>query len=428
MDKVKVVIIGSGLRGMYTYAKFIKNNSNICEIVGVVEPKKGRLELFSNEYNIQDKYCFESIEDFFKCEKIADAVIIATKDDMHYELAKIALEIGYEVLLESPLANTLDQIVHLNELSNKYSERTFMVSNELKYTPFFYRLKEIIESKELGQLISIQYNKNIGYFDFIHDHVRGSWRNSSDTSPLILSKGCNDIDILLYLTESACEKISSFGNLNYFNSRYHTEDMSENCFNCKVEESCPYSSKKIYIDKNRNINTAVHINPTKENLTEILQKGPYGRCVYKCDNNVVDNMASILQFENGTTATFNLSAFTKESDINIKLMFSRGEVEGSFINNEIKLRKFGQDEATVIIPCNSSEINNFGINELIKDFVKAIKNKDSSMIKCNVKDSIESHIIAFAAEYSRISDEVIYLKDFFENAVDMTKEIENTLV
>lgn len=427
MDKVKVAVIGAGVRGTYAYAPYILEKSDLCEIVAVAETKKGRRDLFSQIYNLKEEFVFESAEKFFEYENIADAVIITTNDDRHYNYAKSALEKGYHVLLEKPMANSLDGLVHLEELSEKYNDKILMTCYVLRYTQFFNKLKEIIDSKELGELVSIQHNENIGYWHFAHSYVRGNWRNSSDTSPIILTEGCHDMDILLYLTGSKCRKIASFGKLKHFNSDSFKLTMSENCYRCSEEEDCPYSCKKIYLENTRLLNNAVHINPTKENLDNILKEGPYGRCVYRCDNNVIDNMVNIIEFENDVTATFNLSAFTKECNRTIKLMFTNGEVGGSFKDNEIRIKKFGQEEEELInIYSNNLSYNEGNIN-LIKNFIKLVSEDNINQDKNNIKEAIESHVMAFAAEYSRVSEEVVYIDKFFENAIKMTNEIESTL-
>ncbi|HSQ87957.1 Gfo/Idh/MocA family oxidoreductase [Romboutsia sp.] len=430
MAIVKIAMIGAGIRGTYGYAPYIYENPNQSKIVSVVEPKKGRRELFADKYNIQENQVFESIQDFLEGEKIADAVIITSNDDSHYDNAKLLLEKGYDVLLENPVANTLDRLVKLKHLSEKYSDKVFMTCHVLRYTEFFNKLKQIVDDEDLGELISIQHNENIGYEYFVHSYTRGNWRNQSDTSPLILNKSCHDIDILMYITGSKCRKIASFGRLKHLNNEHFKENMGENCFTCRVEEQCPYSAKKIYLKNDRYINYALHINPTKENLEQILEKGPYGRCVYRCDNNVVDNMVSILEFENDVTATFNLSAFTKECDRTIKLMFSHGEVGGSLLKNEIKIKKFTQQEEETIHVGQNVDLYTEGDKKLIKDFISLIDNKGRIKPKyaCSVKDAIESHIVAFASEYSRISEEVVCIKDFFEDAAYMTNEIEETLI
>lgn len=426
MRKVKVAVIGAGLRGIHNYGEYINEMHEACEIMAVVEPKENRRELFGEKYNVPKEYMFKKIEDFFECEKIADAVIIATNDDRHYEPTQKSLEKGYHVLLETPMVNTLDKIIHIENICKNYTDRVFMVSHVLRYTPFFSKIKEIVDSKELGNLISIQYNESIGYWHFAHSYTRGNWRNSSDKSPLILAKSCHDLDILLYLVGSGCNKIASFGNLSHFNSQSFRENMGDNCLSCKLEESCPYSAKKIYLENERKINYAVHINPTESNILGILSSSPYGKCVYKCDNNVVDNMVSILEFNNGVTATFNLSAFTKECDRTIKLMFSHGEMGGSLINDEIRVKKFGTNEEIMINPSNNTK-GHEGDIRLIKDFIRAVSENNNHMVKSMAKDSIESHVVAFAAEYSRISNEVVHIKDFYNNAVELTKEMDEKL-
>lgn len=428
MNKVKVAVIGAGVRGTYAYAPYILENPHLCEIVAVAETKKGRRDLFSQRYNLKDGSVFESAERFFESEKIADAVIITTSDDRHYNYAKLALEKGYHVLLEKPMANSLDGLVHLKELSEIYNDKILMTCYVLRYTEFFKKLKDIIDSKELGELVSIQHNENIGYWHFVHSYVRGNWRNSSDTSPIILTESCHDMDILLYLTGSQCRKVASFGKLKHFNSDSFKLTMSENCYRCSEEEHCPYSCKKIYLENTRILNNAVHINPTKENLDNILKEGPYGRCVYRCDNNVVDNMVSIIEFENDVTATFNLSAFTKECNRTIKLMFTNGEVGGSFKDNEIRIKKFGQDKEELINTYKDDLSQNEGNINLIKSFIRLVSEDNINKDGNNIKEAIESHVMAFAAEYSRVSEEVVHIDEFFENAIRMTNEIESTLL
>lgn len=421
MGKLKIAIIGAGVRGTHVYAPYILENTSLCEIVAVAETKKGRRDLFSKKYNIKEELIFESAEGFFKEDKISDAVIISTNDDRHYNLTKLALEKGYNVLLETPMANSLDGLVNLKEISKIHDDKVFMICNSYRYTVFFNKLKEIIESKELGNLVNIEYNNSIGYTNYIHKYVRGNWRNSSDTSPLILSESCHDMDILLYLTGKKCKKISSFGNLKHFNSNSFRLSLSENCYLCSEEEFCPYSCKKSYLENESIYNHAVHIKPTKENLDTILKEGPYGRCVYRCDNNVVDNMVCIMEFDNNITATFNLSAFTKDHNRNIRLMFTNGEVAGSFNEGEIKIKKFLEKQERIL----KLENNSSGTLNVLNKFINSIK--ENINLEKNVKESFDSNVLAFAAEYSRVSEEVVYVEEFLKGAIDMTKEIENTL-
>ena len=414
MKKVKIAVIGAGARGRFAYGKYGLNNDDKVKFVAVAEPNQIRRNQFKDEHEIEDSFCFENYEELLKEEKLADAIIIANNDEGHYIPTKIALEKGYHILLEKPMSNKLDEIFKLYELANKYKDRVFMVCHVLRYTPFFEELKKIVDSKELGDLVNIGHNENIGYFHFAHSFTRGNWRNSNETSPLILAKSCHDMDILLYLTDSSCKNISSFGHLTYFNeSNFNLYIMADRCLDCKIQDECPYSAKLLYLGEKPIFKSVVHPNPTYENLKKALEEGHYGRCVYKCDNNVVDHMVTILEFHNNITCTFNLSAFTKEIHRTIKLMFTKGEVGGNDIENVIEVKKFGEKESTIIKPNKVEGGHLGGDTGIMNDFVNSIINKEYNPRTSAVR-SVESHIMAFAAEYSRLNKRVVNIEDFIK--------------
>ncbi|MGL5314112.1 MAG: Gfo/Idh/MocA family protein [Peptostreptococcaceae bacterium] len=413
MKKITVAVIGAGCRGMHAYAPHLLENPDIGQIIAIAEPNEEKRRLFKEMYKIEKDYVFESYEDLLSKEKLADAIIIANNDEDHFRPAKLSLEKGYHVLLEKPMSNNLMEIIELGELSKKYHEQVFMICHVLRYTPFFTELKKIVDSKELGELISIQHNENIGYWHFAHSFTRGNWRNSDETSPLILAKSCHDMDILLWLTGKKCTHIASFGSLSHMKKENFKHNMSDRCVNCQLINTCPYSAKKIYLEDGKisaSLN-ALHSNPTKENLSKVIVDGPYGRCVYKCDNNVVDHMVNILEFEGGITATFNLSAFTEECTRTIKLMFTHGEVGGNHMKNIIDIHKFGQNNHQIIHPKVGKSGHGGGDHELIKDFILRISSGDYES-KTSALTSVESHIMAFAAEYSRLNYKVVNIEQF----------------
>ena len=348
MEKVKLAIIGTGLRGAYTYAPLIAKYKDKCEIVAFVENKKGRRDLFLEKYPVDKDMVFDNLNDFIAHDKLADAVIISHYDLLHYDTAQVLLVKGYDVLVETPVANSLDGLVHLKEYSLKNKDRLFMVAYNNRYSSFYTKLKEIVDDKKLGDLINISYNVDIGYQNFVHNYVRGNWRITSDTATIMLTNSCQDIDMMINLSKGKCQKVSCFSDLRIFNWENFNTKMSENCFRCSEEESCPFSAKKIYLQEDKFINNSVHINPTKDNLEAILKQGPYGKCVFYCDNDVCDNLTSIFKFDNKVTSNFNINAFTKESDKKIRLFFKEGEVEASFKQKEIKIKSFLNTDEKII--------------------------------------------------------------------------------
>lgn len=422
MEKVKLAIIGTGLRGNYTYGPLVEKYKDKCEIVAFVENKKGRRDLFLEKYSIDESMAFEDLSQFVAQDKIADAVIISHYDLLHYDTAQVALLKGYDVLVETPVTNSLDGLVHLKDLSEKNKDRLYMVAYNNRYSDFYNKLKEIRNDEKLGDLVSISYNVDIGYKDFIHNYVRGNWRITSDTATIMLTNSCQDVDMMIELAGGDCQKVSCFSDLRVFNWDSFNTKMSENCFRCLEEEGCPFSAKKMYLKEEQFINNAVHIKPTMENIEAILKEGPYGKCVFYCDNDVSDNLTSIFKFDNKVTANFNINAFTSDSDKKIRLFFKNGEVEASFKDREIKIKKFLNDEVNII------KIEKEDVDEkLFLDFIDRVANKNYDSCVSSVGEVIQSHVATFAAEFANVSESVVDVKSFFNDAVEMTRQIENII-
>ncbi|HJO94915.1 MAG TPA: Gfo/Idh/MocA family oxidoreductase [Victivallales bacterium] len=410
MEKT-IALIGAGQRGKDVYAEYIYHSKNL-KISAVAEPNICRREFIKNRFKLDDSMCFNDWKELLKQPKLADAVIISTNDDMHYEPVIQALRKDYHIYLEKPITNRKEELLKLKDYATVYCEKIFMVAHVLRYTSFINKIKEIIDSGVMGQLISIQHNENIGYFHMAHSFVRGNWRNSAETSPLILAKSCHDMDLLLYLINSKCKKISSFGNLSYFKKENAPDSSGERCTLCNAEEKCPYSALKIYSNKlGEWPATAVSEKTKSPDFLQELETGQYGKCVFKTDNNVVDHQVCIMEFCNGVTATFNLSGFTHEISRTIKIMGTCGEIRGDMDNNKITFYKFLDDSSHHINLDIDSEIldsHSGGDYHIMKNFEEMLcTGKIAS--RTSLQNSIESHIMAMAAEESRLNDKVIFL-------------------
>ena len=416
---LRIGVIGAGNRGKDVYANFILKNSDEAEIVAVAEPNPIKRDQMIKAHGILPNYVFNSWEEFLEKDKFCDAVILATGDDMHFEPMELAMKKGYDILLEKPMSNKVEECIDIVKMAEKYGVKV-MVCHVLRYTPFFSKLKELIDSGVIGEVVDIQHNENIGNFHFAHSFVRGNWRNSDETSPLILQKSCHDLDILSWLLDgSSCKKIASFGNLKYFRKENAPEGAADRCLECKHIDSCIYSPKKIYYN---NIGAwpsliASEIQ-TEEALTKSLEDNQYGRCVYKCDNNVVDNMVSIIEFENGVNVTFNLCAFTDEVCRTIKVMGTKGEIRGNDAKNHLEVYEFGKGNGrfangkrTEVVPEVLEGGHGGGDTGLMNDFVNLCLGRQEDS-KTNPRISLESHIMAFAAEDSRVKGQVVYMNEY----------------
>lgn len=297
-NKITVALAGLGSRGKDTYAKAAKIHPDKIEIVAIADVNPKKVEMVAEEYHIPKERCYTSAEEMLKEEKLADVMFITTQDRQHVAQAIPALKKGYHLLLEKPISPDLDECREIVKVA-KECDRKVVVCHVLRYTPVFRKGKEILDSGVIGDIVSINASENVGWFHMAHSFVRGNWRNKELSSPMILQKCCHDMDLYLWLADKKCKSLSSFGSTYLFKEENAPEGCTKRCLDgCKVKATCPYDAESIYLDSERigarNGNTRWPLDvvteiPTPESVEEALKTGPYGRCVYHCDNDVVDH-------------------------------------------------------------------------------------------------------------------------------------------
>ena len=422
MRKITAVLVGAGARGRQAYASYALGHPDEIQFVAVAEPDEVRRGMFQKEHQIKDEMSFADWRELLDRPRLADAILICTQDNMHFEPAIEALKKGYHILLEKPISNNLQECVAIGEYAQKYPQ-VFSVCHVLRYTKFFSTIKQLLDSGRIGKLVSIQHNENVAFWHQAHSFVRGNWRNSDESSPMILAKCCHDMDILLWLTGSSCRRISSFGSLAFFNPGNAPQGAPKRCLDgCPVINECAYAAPRIYLTENTGWPTSVISNDTSREAREkALREGPYGRCVFYCDNNVVDHQVVNIEFENGVTAAFTMCAFTKDCCRTIKLMGTQGEIRASDKSNEIAISDF-KTGTTEVIDIERSEYGHGGGDYgIMHDFIKLVAENDGKKGLTAIDFSVQSHLMAFAAEQSRIEGKIIDLNEF-GNAMQLPKD------
>lgn len=418
MATMTAVLIGAGQRGADAYASYALDYPEEVNFVAVAENDLVRRTRFQQAHNIDDAYVFESWELLLEAPKLADALLICTQDQMHFEPAIRALEKGYHVLLEKPMSPSPTECVQMGEYAIKY-KRVFSICHVLRYTEFYKKLKQLLVEGAIGRLISIQHTENVEHRHQAHSFVRGNWRNSETSSPMILAKSCHDMDILLWLADAACTKVSSFGALTHFRSESAPEGAPLYCLDgCPVQNECPYYAPKMYLEREDWVGSVlrkvVSNDDSKEGVLQALKNGPYGRCVYHCDNNVVDHQVVNLEFANEVTVAFTMCAFTKEGGRSMKLMGTRGQIRADMEKNVIEVSNFitGVTEA---IEINAPlEGHGGGDHGIMRDFIRLVSRDGEEAGLTGARTSVQSHLMAFAAEKSRLESRVIGMNDYLE--------------
>lgn len=423
MRKVRLVVLGAGSRGMDMYASFAEDFKDKMELVAVADLDHDKVKMFSQLHNIPEEMCFYSADELFEQPKLGDGILICTQDRQHCEHTLKALEKGYHILLEKPIATTPEKCKLILDASRKH-KRHVMVCHVLRYTVFYQTVKKMIDSGKIGDVVSIQASEGVAFWHQAHSYVRGNWRNSNTSGPMILTKSCHDMDLLSWLMNKKCVSVSSYGDLHYFRKENAPEGAALRCLDgCKVKEQCPYDAEKIYVTGKLGVrnNTGhpvniLNIKPTEENIYEALKTGPYGRCVFHCDNNVVDHQVVNCKFEDGSTASFTMCAFDSGRDI--KVMGTLGKIYTQDFGSVITMAEFSTEEdkyESVDIRDLTDDFSGHGGGDkrLLEDYLNLLLIDDyKSLSMTSIDKSLESHFMAFAAEQSRLNDGAPILIDY----------------
>jgi predicted dehydrogenase len=406
---VTAIVAGAGSRGN-TYAPYSLQYPAELKIVGVAEPLPFRRDRFVKKYNIEPQHVFHTWEDIFKVPRFADAVIITTPDRLHYGPAMAALEIGYDLLLEKAIAQSWSQCTDILDLAQA-KKRIVAICHELRYAPFFKKIKDVIDSGALGRLISIQWLEPVWNIHMSHSFVRGNWRNTAESNPMLLSKCCHDLDLLSWYVGKPCTRVSSFGSLSWFRKENAPAGSPARCTDgCPVEAACPYSALKIYKPKSgwNHVLDLPEGGDTQAALTEKLSTSPYGRCVYKCDNDVVDHQVVELEFAGGTTASLSMEGHTSYGGRRVRIMGSEGDLVGD--ESDLFISNFKSAEtARWNVNENADLTSGHGGGDyaLLAAFIQAVSQQNPNLLSTTIASAMESHWIGFKAEEARAGAKVV---------------------
>ena len=310
MPPLQIAILGCGSRGR-TYAGIATSFGDRYRITAATDPVAARREAVANLAPAHGIRTFSSAEDWFAAGQLADVLIIATQDADHFAHASAALRAGYDILLEKPAAETLDRCEALDALARSLDRRIGLCF-VLRYTAFYATVKALVASGRLGRIISIRASEGVEPFHQAHSFVRGHWSKSADSTPMIVAKCSHDADLLCWLAESAPAAISSFGGLEWFRPGHAPPAAPPRCTDgCPVASQCPYDAHRYLGDKRRWLRMVMDGAATADDaaVLDFLRSSPWGRCVYHCDNDVVDHQVVAAEMLNGVSATLAMTAF-----------------------------------------------------------------------------------------------------------------------
>ncbi|MDR1940394.1 MAG: Gfo/Idh/MocA family oxidoreductase [Clostridiales bacterium] len=414
---MNIAILGAGSRGANVYGGALSRMPDV-KISAVCDIDKNRAVSAAERFGVGRENCFFDENAFFEAGVIGDGLVIASMDRDHYRQVVKAIDAGYKkILLEKPVSHRLEEV---EEIVKTAKERgvDILVAHVLRYTGFYKTVREIIKAGKIGEVMAINHQENVGYWHFAHSFTRGNWRDSETSAPILLAKTCHDFDLIYWFAESAkCVSVSSYGELSHFKRDRAPEGCAERCLDgCAYFETCPFSVKKLYLDKRTPLGWGMlqavgKNNPTAQEKLDSLKnpENPYGRCVYFCDNDVADHQIVAMQFDNDVTATLTMTAFSEKCYRRIHIMGTKGELIGCDYDNYLTLNTFGKPRGPfggaskrvrIKSPLKSGHLG--GDDGLCRVFCNVINGEpvDKELLT-TVDVTLESHKIIFFAEKAR---------------------------
>ncbi|MHA1658113.1 MAG: Gfo/Idh/MocA family oxidoreductase [Promethearchaeota archaeon] len=462
---LKAILIGAGARGRHSYGKWALKHQDKIQFIAVAEPRKARREGFAKEWNIPLEMQFQTWEELLNKEKglLAEACLICTQDQMHVAPALKALEIGYHVLLEKPMATTEKECKQL-VLAAEKANRQLRICHVARYTEMFSRVKKALKEGLIGNIININHSENVAYWHFPHGYVRGTWRKAADSSPVIIAKTCHDLDLLYWIVESPTKNIQSFGSLSFYRSENAPPGVPKRCTDgCPIADTCPWYAPRLYMTADpmiritqrskkrllrfmgqlilnhpKFIKVLSHIiKPMKvfvnwqawpatvitddlspEGKMKALRDGPWGRCVFHCDNDVPDHQTVNILFENGVTATMTMHGHSYLDGRWIRIDGTKGTLVGRFTYGGEKLVFYDHFHVKKKILWErdmSFSAHGGGDEALMASFIASMEGVNNELGDqkelTTARASLESHLMGFAAEKSRLENRVIDMSE-----------------
>jgi len=429
MNKIKIAAIGCGNRSSVYLSIMMEHFSEKFEITALADPVEERRNLIGSFQQGGEIRYFESADDFLKEEKLADALIIATQDDFHFEPSMKALEKGYDLILEKPISNNLEEVIILAEKAEELN-RKVLICHVLRYSPFYNKLKEVLDSGIAGSIISIDALEGVNPWHHAHSFVRGNWADTKKSSPMILAKSCHDMDLFSWLTGEKCTEISSFGELSYFREKNAPEGAPRRCTDgCPVSETCMYNALLYMNDKrspwlpqilDAEKDSKENGGATDEEILAFLKTSSWGKCVFHSENDAVDHQVVSMKFRHGITGSFTMTAF--DSGRSMAVFCTKGVLKGG----EFIKKTTGHD--LIFVDHGTDEIRSWDLKAedggydshgggdfgFVSTWYDQLTAETPEELKSSIQKSVESHVMAWAAEESRISSETVKLESFVD--------------
>ncbi|NHJ87668.1 MAG: Gfo/Idh/MocA family oxidoreductase [Asgard group archaeon] len=461
---ITAVMIGAGSRGKDSYGLYAQKHPDRLKFIAIAEPNETKRRIFQEIHQIPDDKAFSSWEELLssKVKKIAQTAFICTPDRMHYQPAMKALELDYDLVLEKPIAPTLEECQNIAKLAIERN-RLVQICHVLRFTDFWKKVKGIVDSGEIGNIIHYDHSENVSFWHFGHSFVRGWYKNKATSTPIALAKTCHDLDLIHWILNEKPIDVSSSGDLSHFKPENAPQDSPIRCTDgCPVAEECPWFAPRLYLHlepviriglyskskifrgltkillkssfvikflglfnkdvraiKNKNMfpTNTITTNLTNDGIMRALREGQFGLCIYKTGNDVPDHQISTFNFTSGATATLTMHGLSDHEGRELRIFGSKGTIRGIFRNSEeiIEVTDFLTGKIRIAHKVGLNLAAHGGGDEGIMNAFTSVMLGEKTKEEANLTDifsAMESHFMGFAAEESRLTKTIQELSNY----------------
>jgi predicted dehydrogenase len=415
MGAVELALVGAGNRGYLAYGAYALRHPDEARFVAVAEPDDGRRARFADAHGIAPDRRFRSWEDLAARPRLAAGLVNATLDRTHRASTLALLAAGYDILLEKPIAPTVGECVAIVEAAAR-AGRVLQISHVMRYAPFFMAVRELVRAGRLGELVSVDWRENLAFWHFAHSYVRGNWASTGRAGPMILTKCCHDLDALVWIF-GPCERLVSYGSLTRFTRDAVDVAVPDRCTDgCPIEDECPYFAPRTYLARLREnpegfAVSALTLDKTEDGIMHALRTGPYGRCVYRCDNDAVDHQVVLLRFTSGLDVSMTMQGSSHVEGRTVRIDGKRATLLANESRGEIEVHDHRNGTSETVRVKRGVGGHGGGDEGLMRAFVGSLVGRNEG-VRTSAREALESHLLAFAAEESRASGASVELERF----------------
>ena len=403
--KIRLVMVGTGVRGLHAWGiNLVEPYAEFVEMVGLCDINEKRAEVVKKMIGTEAKIYHSSKFDQMIKEQKPDMVIVTTTDNAHVDYIVRAMELGCDVISEKPIATDEVQCQQILDAEKEHGKKVFVGFN-VRYLNESIEMKRILDSGEIGKIISIEYQE---YLDTSHgaSYFRRWHGKNKYSGSLFVHKSSHHFDLINWLLDAEPVEVRAMGKLGFYGA--NNEFRGKNCRNCEFTAQCYF-----YWDITKNEKfTKLYVDC--ETVDNYYRDG----CVWDTEIDSPDSGSVLVQYDNGTQLNYSLNAYLPYEGQKISFSGEKGRLDVRLFYNqpwldEVKTEfRLTTDQKTTktwdILPDDGMH---GGADARIKDNFFKPNQKNASGQRAGSHAGVLSSLIGIAALKSIKSGKPIKIRD-----------------